>query len=56
MLQDDRLEMARQASAVPPEKLHLEEGEIADIVAFLESLTGSSVDDPPFGVPAWFRP
>ncbi len=56
VIQNDRLEMARQAAVVPPDARALEERQIAQIVAFLESLTGSTVDTPPFGVPIWFQP
>ncbi|MEM6891695.1 MAG: hypothetical protein AAF636_26770, partial [Pseudomonadota bacterium] len=53
----DRLEMARQARAVHIEPKVLQDAEIAQIVAFLQGLTGTdSVQTPPFGVPAWFQP
>ncbi|WP_298971032.1 cytochrome c peroxidase [uncultured Roseobacter sp.] len=56
IIRSDRREMARQARFVPPGGPALEAAEIAQIVAFLGSLTGTSVDQPPFGVPAWFKP
>ena len=56
VIQNDRLEMARQAAVVPDADVTLEDQQIREIVAFLESLTGASVDTPPFGVPSWFKP
>lgn len=56
IIQSDRREMARQARSVPEGGPDLTEAEIAEIVAFLNSLTGITVDTPPFGVPAWFKP
>ncbi|WP_298912137.1 cytochrome c peroxidase [uncultured Roseobacter sp.] len=56
VIQSDRLEMARQRRAITQKPRHLEDAEIKQIVAFLESLTGTTVDDPPFGVPKWFEP
>lgn len=56
IIQSDRREMARQARFVPEGEPDLTEPEIAEIVAFLNSLTGITVDTPPFGVPAWFKP
>lgn len=51
ILQDKR-EMARQAMARDITPMVLSDAEIADLVAFLHALTGtSSVDAPPFGVP-----
>lgn len=52
----DARELARQARVVPGRGPELNETEIAQIVAFLQSLTGTTVDTPPFGVPEWFRP
>ena len=55
LVQSDRFEMARQASAVSIEPVRLTDREIDDVVAFLHALTGTkSVTDPPFGVPDWF--
>ncbi|WP_318527453.1 cytochrome-c peroxidase [Roseobacter sinensis] len=57
VIQGDAREMARQARAVPRPGPDLDDAEIAQIVAFLDSLTGTrSVTHPPFGVPAWFKP
>ncbi|MFK7745806.1 MAG: cytochrome-c peroxidase, partial [Roseobacter sp.] len=57
IVQQDRHEMARQARVVPQRSLGLTDGQIADLVAFMHALTGTnSVDAPPFGVPAWFKP
>ena len=51
---DDRLEMARHRKKLDIEPVQVSESEIADIVAFLESLTGTkSISDPPFGPPNW---
>ena len=57
VIQSDAREMARQARVVPVPGPDLNDIEIARIVAFLESLTGTrSVKNPPFGVPEWFTP
>lgn len=50
-IQDDVREMARQALHRDTEVIALNESEIAEIVEFLESLTGTSLDDPRFGIP-----
>lgn len=56
IIRADALEMARQARAVPAPLVHLDNTQIAQIVAFLESLTGQGVKTPPFGVPDGFKP
>ncbi|GGH29536.1 cytochrome c peroxidase [Cribrihabitans marinus] len=52
----DRRELARQARARDIAPVRLGDDEIAEILAFLEALTGAGVDRPPFGVPEDFRP
>ena len=47
----DRQEMARQARAVTLQPLALSDGEIADLVAFLNALTDINADDRPLGRP-----
>lgn len=56
IIQSDAREMARQARVVQPVSPPLNSVEIAQIVAFLQSLTGSTIDTPPFGVPETFKP
>jgi cytochrome c peroxidase len=56
IVHSDAIELERQARAVQMSPMSLEDGEIAALVAFLEALTGESIDTPPFGVPDWFRP
>ncbi|EFO29413.1 di-heme Cytochrome c peroxidase [Roseibium sp. TrichSKD4] len=48
----DRLEMERQKRILDIDPVALSDPEIADLIAFLNGLTGSTVDTPPFGVPA----
>ncbi|WP_240705101.1 cytochrome-c peroxidase [Pacificoceanicola onchidii] len=52
ILASDRLEIARQTAAVDMPSVSLTDAEIADLEAFLNALTGTSVNDLPFGVPA----
>lgn len=47
----DRAEIARQQVGLAPVGPPLTDAAIADLVAFLEALTGTTLDDPPFGVP-----
>lgn len=47
----DRREIARQRRAILPMQLGLDAADIADLAAFLRSLTGDGVNDLPFGVP-----
>ncbi len=56
VVQSDQREMERQTRAIKMQARSLDDSEIADIVAFLQALTGDSVDNPPFGVPSWFKP
>nr|WP_300056331.1 cytochrome c peroxidase [uncultured Roseobacter sp.] len=57
VIQSDAREMARQARVVPGKGPALNDEEVAQIVAFLKSLTGThGVTDPLFGVPEWFTP
>ncbi|WP_257884043.1 cytochrome-c peroxidase [Roseobacter insulae] len=56
VIRSDAREMARQARATPRQRVSLDEVEIARIIAFLESLTGTTVNTTPFGVPLWFTP
>lgn len=51
VIQQDRFEMARQAAKVDIALPPLTDTEIDQIVSFLESLTGATVHDLPFGVP-----
>ncbi len=53
---DDRFEMERQREQIDIAQVTLTDAEIDNLVAFLHSLTGVSVDTPPFGVPAGFVP
>jgi cytochrome c peroxidase len=49
---DDRREMARQARARDIRAMDLSDQDVADLVAFLNALTGTrSVTNPPFGLP-----
>ena len=56
ILHQDTIEMERQIAAIGITPLHLSDTDIRDLVAFLEALTGETVHNPPFGVPAWFEP
>ena len=51
VIRQDARELARQAAAVDLSPMALSDDEIADIVAFLESLTGRTARDRPFGRP-----
>ncbi len=52
----DQLEMQRVRKKIDIDPLVLSEAEIQNLVAFLNALTGASVDSPPFGVPEGFEP
>ena len=56
VIQDDHREMARQAAKRDITPVSLSDAQIADLVAFMHALTGTSVDTPIFGVPDWFQP
>ena len=48
--------MARIRAKVDIVPVALDDNEISDLVAFMHALTGSSVNDPIFGVPTDFQP
>ena len=50
-IRQDRLEMRRQRARLDIRPVALTEAEIADLVAFLEALTGNTSADRPLGVP-----
>ncbi|MDD9731391.1 methylamine utilization protein MauG, partial [Mameliella sp. AT18] len=50
-IRQDRIEMARQARALDIVPVALSDAEVADLLAFLESLTGAGVDRRPMGRP-----
>jgi cytochrome c peroxidase len=50
-IRQDRIEMARQARALDIVPVALSDAEVADLLAFLESLTGAGVDRRPLGRP-----
>ncbi len=52
----DKLEMQRVRSTVDIRPVTLSDEEIGNLVAFLYALTGTSVEEPPFGVPDGFQP
>lgn len=52
----DRLEMARQIEKNDMTPITLADDEVQNLVAFLKSLTGSSLENPVFGVPEDFEP
>lgn len=56
VIQDDRIEMARQRAKLDITPVSLTDAEVADLVAFMHALTGTSVNDPIFGVPDGFKP
>jgi cytochrome c peroxidase len=51
VIQQDRLEMARQAAVLDIDPVPLSEAEIADLVAFMRALTGERAHDRPLGRP-----
>lgn len=51
VVRQDQREMARQSRARDMPPVTLSDADIDDLVAFLESLTGTSLDSPAFGVP-----
>ena len=50
-IQEDRLEMARQVRRVDIEPVNLTDADVADLVAFLNALTGETADTRPLGRP-----
>ncbi len=51
VVQEDRIEMARQAAAVDIDLPERRDDEIADLVAFLHALTGATAETRPLGRP-----
>lgn len=51
-IQEDSREMARQASVRDTKPIALSDSEIDNLVAFMKALTGKTVDELPFGIPA----
>lgn len=47
----DQRELERQQRVLDIKKVDLSDNEIHELVEFLQSLTGTSIDTPPFGVP-----
>ncbi|MEP0234426.1 cytochrome c peroxidase [Roseibium sp.] len=47
----DKRELARQKRRLDIQPIELSDQDISELVAFLNALTGSSLDNPPFGVP-----
>ncbi|SHH82928.1 cytochrome-c peroxidase [Cognatishimia maritima] len=56
VVQSDRYEMERQAAKLDITPRDLSDQQIADLVAFMHALTGTTLDKPPFGVPVDFEP
>ena len=52
---DDQFEMNRQRNKIEITPIQLSDAEIDNLVAFLHSLTGTTVNTPPFGVPDGFE-
>ncbi len=53
---EDSREMDRQRHKIDIAQQELTDEQIADLVAFLDALTGTTLDRPVFGVPAGFQP
>ncbi|SMX38820.1 Cytochrome c551 peroxidase precursor [Maliponia aquimaris] len=51
LIRQDAHEMARQARALDIKPVALDDGEVADLLAFLAALTGAGVNDRPLGRP-----
>jgi cytochrome c peroxidase len=51
ILQEDKFEMNRQKNALDITPIDLSDDEISNLVSFLESLTGTALKNPTFGVP-----
>jgi len=56
IIQSDRLEMDRQQNAITIEPRQMTDAEVDALVAFMQALTGSTVDTPRFGIPDGFKP
>ncbi len=52
----DKLEMRRQRARLDIQPLNLSDDEVTSLVEFLNALTGTSTENPPFGVPEGFVP
>ncbi|MGR3677689.1 MAG: cytochrome-c peroxidase [Paracoccaceae bacterium] len=52
----DRMELSRQQKFRDIKPISLTDDEVQHLVAFLNALTGTTLDTPPFGVPEWFQP
>lgn len=50
-IQDDAFEMARQAKFRDTDVIKLSDHEIGQLLEFLQSLTGTTLDQPPMGIP-----
>lgn len=50
-IQADSREMERQARYRDTEVIKLSDQDVSDLVQFLQSLTGTTLDQPPFGIP-----
>ena len=48
---EDRFEMERLRRRVDITSKTLDDGEVADLVAFMEALTGATATNPPLGIP-----
>ncbi|WP_299985332.1 cytochrome-c peroxidase [uncultured Ruegeria sp.] len=53
---EDSREMDRQRHKIDVAPQELTDEQIADLVAFMDALTGTTIDRPKFGVPAGFQP
>ena len=51
LIWQDRSEIDRQKRVLSPSSPLLSAAQVGDLVAFLQALTGSTLDTPPFGVP-----
>lgn len=52
----DKIELSRHKRHQDIKPLVLTDAEISELVAFMNALSGASVNKPPFGVPKWFKP
>lgn len=56
LVHEDKREMTRMRQAVDIVPMSLSDPEVAQLVAFMNALTGTSIDAPPFGIPEGFKP
>ncbi|MEM1351328.1 MAG: cytochrome c peroxidase [Pseudomonadota bacterium] len=56
IIQSDRIEMDRQIKAITIAPRVMTDADIADLVAFMHALTGTTVEAPRFGIPESFEP